>query len=259
MVNFLLERFQCGEFSLRAEEFVEFQCDLPAVQVPLVGKNPGLHGDAAAMDGGAGADVGDGGVALPLQLHQTGVNAELGDHQPGRQRQIGGGDAQGAAQLVAVDDLAGENMGMAQEGVGLLHLPLLQQGADVGGGNPGAVDGLLRHHGPGQVLPLAVVCQQCAVAGAAASEAEIVSADEACSGIVPAEKVQKFLPGCGVHFFIKGQGDYPVQTAVQKPLPIGGGVDQHRGGAEYQRVRVGIEGHGSGLPAGFPGKPTAFI
>ena len=203
------------------------------------------------MDGGTGADVGDGGVLLPIQLHQTGVNAESGNRQRFRQGQVGGGNAQGAAQLMAVDHGTSKDVGMAQEGVGFFHLPLLQQGSDVGGGDPDAVNGLLRHHGPGQTLPPAVVRKQRAVAGAAASEAEIVTADKACRGVVPAEKLQEFLPAGGVHFFIKGQGNHPVQTAAQKPLPVGGGIDEHRGGAEYQGIRVGVEGDGSGLPAGF--------
>ena len=154
---------------------------------------------------------------------------------------------------------AGENVGVPQKGGGFLHVSCFQQGADVGGGYPGSVDALLRHYRPGKSPALAVVRQQTAVSGTLTAEAEIITADEARRVVIPAQEAQKIRPVGIVHLFVKGQRHHPIHGLTEQTLPICGGVDQHRGAAEHQLVRMGAEGNDSCVAAGFPGDAAAFF
>ena len=92
-----------------------------------------------------------------------------------------------------------------------------------------------------------------------APEAEVVAADEARAAVLPAEQIQKILPVGFQHPPVKGQGDHPADPAAQQPLPVRGGVDEHRGRAQHQGVRVIPEGHNSGVQSVFRRQTAAFV
>ena len=73
---------------------------------------------------------------------------------------------------------------------------------------------------------------------------------EAPGAEVPAQFLQKVLPGGGLHFLIKRQGHNPIHAVISKQVfPILGRIDQRRGGAQHQGIRV--TGKGDDTPAAF--------
>ena len=169
-----------------------------------------------AAYGGAGAHVGNGGVGPSLGQRPAGIDPEPGNDDPLRKVQIGSGNAQGSAQMTAGDHNAGEHMGVAQEGVRFGHAPLGQQFPDIGGGNTNAGHFLFRHHGAGQALLLAVILQKGGRSGAHGTEPKVLSADKTPGAEVPAQLLQKVLPGGGQHFLIKRQGHKPIHAVISK-------------------------------------------
>ena len=169
-----------------------------------------------AAYGGAGAHVGNGWVGPSLGQCPAGIDAKSGDDDPLRQVQIGSGNAQGPAQMTAGDHGAGEHMGVAQEGVRFGHAPLGQQFPDIGGGNTNAGHFLFRHHGAGQALLLAVILQKGGRSGALGPEPKVLPADEAPGAEVPAQLLQKVLPGGRLHFLIKRQGHDSIHAVISK-------------------------------------------
>ena len=72
------------------------------------------------------------------------------------------------------------------------------------------------------------------------------------------EHVQKGIPGHGLQLPVKGQLHHPVHAAdfLQQPLPVLGCVDEPRGDAQHQGIRVAQEGHGSRLQRGLRQLPA---
>ena len=101
--------------------------------------------------------------------------------------------------------------------------------------------------------------QQLAVSLAVIPKMEIIAAYKSGGVIIPAEHIQKVLPGGIQHFSVKGKGDHPGDEPVQQPFPVGGGVDQHRGSTENQCIGMVAEGDCAGIAAGFGGKTAAFL
>ena len=97
--DFVLEGLQTGETALAPEEMPQLQGDGLAVQVAGVVQKPGLNGEAMAVYGGAGSDVGDGQIRSLRSACPAGIDALGGEEKLRRELQIGGGNAPGPAQM----------------------------------------------------------------------------------------------------------------------------------------------------------------
>ena len=229
---------------------MEFQGNLLAVEVAVKVQNPGLHGDAHAADGGAGAHIGDGGIGLAVDGDTAGIDAEFRHHQSLFQTDVGGGDAQGPAQLLAGDHHAGDDVGMAQETLGGLHIAALDLGADIGGGNALAVHGLLRDDGAGQAPLLTEFHKSLDISLVTAAEPEVVAADEAHSALLQKAR-EEFLPGHAHdlrdHGVLLHVGD---AVAAQQQAPAGGGTDEGRGILGEEGTGMTVKGNGRRLGPG---------
>ena len=163
---------------------MEFQRDGFAVEVAVEVQDPGLHGDVVAADRGAHAHVGHCQIAFFADPDTAGVNAESGDQNTVGKLQIGGGDADGAAQLPSGHHGAGKDMGMAQQAVGFFHVARFQKGSDAGGGNALTLCRLLRHDDAGKLVFAAELPQLFRVTLALVAKAEILAADETGGSVI---------------------------------------------------------------------------
>ncbi|CAN3988931.1 putative transcriptional regulator, partial [Dysosmobacter welbionis] len=123
------------EAHLLAQMLIKLQPQLFTVQVPLEVQETGLHCDVrAVLNRGAGAHVGDSGVAgAVLQCGPGGVYPVARHQHMRRNDEVGSGEQLGGADAPAVADCACQGVGVAQEAVGPADLPQLHQPADVGG------------------------------------------------------------------------------------------------------------------------------
>ena len=80
-----------------------------------------------------GAHVGDPGEEAVGGVAEGGVDPRLGDGAFGGEVLVGGGEADGAPQSLAVDHGGLQRVGTAQKPLGGLHVPVLQALADAGG------------------------------------------------------------------------------------------------------------------------------
>ena len=134
--------FQRIKPQLRPEEVEEFHPQLPAVEVPFIVEKEALHRQVAAVvHRGADADVGHRIVAgAVLQNDLGGVNSVGGHQYPLGNTEIHRGKTQRGTQTLAVGHGIRQDMGVAQETDRLGHLPLGDEGADMGGGDRDAVE-----------------------------------------------------------------------------------------------------------------------
>ena len=114
---------------------VELQAQRLPVQIAVKVQEAGLHGDVrAVVQGGTDAHVGDGGVICPVRQAGPGdVHPVAGHQHMGRDRQIGSGKQAGGPHAPPVADGPRQGVGMAQKPGGPLHLPQLNEAADIGG------------------------------------------------------------------------------------------------------------------------------
>lgn len=134
-----------GELPLSPEVAVKLHAQLLAVQVPGKVQDKPFHRHPSVVIGHRGphTHVGHRHVALSVYHYPGGVDAEGGDDHRGGDTQIHRGESQGgAADLLAVGHPVCEHVGVAQKVHRPLHLPLGDQGADIGGGDG---DALLLH------------------------------------------------------------------------------------------------------------------
>ena len=81
--DFVLEGLQTGETALAPEEMPQLQGDGLAVQVAGIVQKPGLNGEAMAVYGGAGSDVGDGQIRSLRSACPAGIDALGGRRSSG--------------------------------------------------------------------------------------------------------------------------------------------------------------------------------
>ena len=129
-------------------------------------------------------------------------------------------------------------MPVAQKLSSLLHFSLFQKGADVGGGHPDALHGLLRYHRAGAALLLAKVRQKLSRARALPSKAKITAADKARRTVIAQKHFNKILPGHSHQAFRKGQFHHRIHRRQQHLLPILIGIDQWDRYSCQQPLRV---------------------
>ena len=79
--DFVLEGLQTGETALAPEEMPQLQGDGLAVQVAGIVQKPGLNGEAMAVYGGAGSDVGDGQIRSLRSACPAGIDALGGEEK----------------------------------------------------------------------------------------------------------------------------------------------------------------------------------
>ena len=135
-------------------------------------------GDAAAADRGADAYIGNGGVYTAVNNGAAGINTKFWHHDTRGDHEIRRGDAQRSAQLFAVDHHTAQYMGVSQKAGGRFHIALLDQRADISGGNALSAAGLLRHNDAGKPIGFAERIKPVCIAFAAMTKAEIVAADK---------------------------------------------------------------------------------
>lgn len=113
------------EAHLLAQMLIKLQPQLFTVQVPLEVQETGLHCDVrAVLNRGAGAHVGDSGVAgAVLQCGPGGVYSVARHQHMRRNDEVGSGEQLGGADAPAVADCACQGVGVAQEAVGPADLP----------------------------------------------------------------------------------------------------------------------------------------
>lgn len=177
--DFVLEGLQTGETALAPEEMPQLQGDGLAVQVAGIVQKPGLNGEAMAVYGGAGSDVGDGQIRSLRSACPAGIDALGGEEKLRRELQIGGGNAPGPAQMGPRYHGAGELVGMPQKPAGPVQVAGFQKGADVGGGDGDALQAVLRNDGAANPQLGAGLQQPGGGAFPPCAEAKIMAADEA--------------------------------------------------------------------------------
>ena len=106
----LPQGFHIGEAALRAQETAQGDGQLLAVQVAGKIEEIAFHPQGAGLlHGGADAEIGDGGMAGAIrQGDPRRINAEGGHPFAGGDNDIGGGKAEGVAEMVSLDDTAGK-------------------------------------------------------------------------------------------------------------------------------------------------------
>ena len=125
------------------------------------------------------------------------------------------------------------------------HIPRLNQTPDIGGGNPDALQKLLRHHGIRQAPLPAERGKGIRAPLPPVAKPEILSADEPSGAKAQDQVLQKRIPGGVLERPVKGQSHNGVHGVVhgQQKLPVLRRVNEPRGGAEDQSVRMIGEGH----------------
>jgi hypothetical protein len=170
------EGFEGGEFSFTAEELEGLDFEVGAVDILLKVEDMGFEaeGGCGLVEGGADAEVKDSGVGFVIEDGVGGVDAEWGEGEV-LDVEVGGGEAELSAEVVAVDDFAGDGVGSAEEVTGFVE----QAGGDFfaydGGADGAGVEGD-GGKDMGRVMEFAFeVLEELAGAGAFMSEGEALS------------------------------------------------------------------------------------
>ena len=170
----------------------------------------------------------------------------------GRNGQVHRGDADGTAQVLAVLHRVGQAVGVAQEFLGPLHIPLAKKAADVGGAHLDPID---LHQGDdvaGDAELRTLLLQLDGVPLALVAEVEVLPADQVAGVQVAIEHVRdEIFPG-HVHHGLVEMGEDHVLDAVEpvdQICPVLGGVDELHGRVGVQVAGVTVKGeHGGGEP-----------
>ncbi len=174
-----LERIQRIELRLVAQLVQEIHVDMGAVDVAVeIQQMDFQHGLQAFLDRGAHADVGRARDRL-----RGDARDRHGEHAGQRQAlapdlDVGGGKADGAAELLAVHDAPGNDEGAAQQSLGTLDVAARKSSAHGRAGNAEPAE-IHRVHGLDHETVLASgLLQHREVSGAALAEAEIIADDQ---------------------------------------------------------------------------------
>ena len=206
------------EAHLLAQMLIKLQPQLFTVQVPLEVQETGLHCDVrAVLNRGAGAHVGDSGVAgAVLQCGPGGVYSVARHQHMRRNDEVGSGEQLGGADAPAVADCACQGVGVAQEAVGPADLPQLHQPADVGGADGDACHLHLGDDVTAQAQLGALLRQQLRCALVPVAEVVIVSRHQ-MDRVVAAHQDpdNKVIPGRGHHLAVKGDHQHVLNARIR--------------------------------------------
>ncbi len=145
----------------------------------------------------------------------------------------------------------GQGVGMSQPAADFLHVPRLDQLADMGGADDLAVQHDGRDHVAAESVLRAVFPQALHRALAPVTEAEVVPDDDVADGELLHDALDELPPG-DVHGVLGKMQEHDVfdaELAADQVLPANGAVDERHVLVEYQRIRVHVEaqhrGHGA--------------
>ena len=217
--------------------------DALTVEIPLHADDVGLAVDAAvAIGGGTDAHVGHAGEGAVGGMAQNGVHAAGGNGALGREVLVSGGEAQGAAQSLAVNHVGVQGVGTTQEPRGGLGVAALQAGADTGGADGHAVQG---HFGLDEhVIPAEGLSQSGNVARRALAEEVVEAAGGAHTVTVVAEQGEELL-GRQVADIgeVTEAGELQAHPGEEQELVAQGGqMSPHLDGNEARGVLLVVQG-----------------
>ena len=144
-------------------------------------------------DSGAGAHIGNGGKTAAVNKGAAGIDTEFRHGDSGGNLKVCGGNTQSPAQLLTVQNLTGQHMGVTKITGGAFHVSGFEQTPDQGRGDPLALTGLFRHNDTGKTQFGAEGQQLFGISFSPTAETEIVTADEA-GGALLQQLLQKLLP-----------------------------------------------------------------
>ena len=128
-MHLLGEAGQIGEFQLVAQLGDELDFDMAPVEVAGEVEQVRFQQRLHAVHRGARAEAGDRWPrCIAHAVHPGGVNAGQGGRL--REAQVGGGETERAAELLAADDAATDGVGPSQEAVGRGEIAAFQGFAD---------------------------------------------------------------------------------------------------------------------------------
>ena len=212
---------------------MEIQPHRLSVQVAVEAQQIRLHRHGVPVgDGGPCPHVGHAGAAPPVrQKRPCDVYAPGRRQHMGRHGQVHRGDADGAAQPLAVLHRLTQAVGMAQKQRRPLHVALLHQRADIGGADGDALDLHLGDDIAAQPQVRALRLQQRHRALVFVAEAVVVAGHEMHRAVVPNEHLNVILPAHGHHGLIEAGEDDPLNAVYPSDdvPPVVVGVEQrHR-------------------------------
>jgi hypothetical protein len=144
----------------------------------------------------------------------------------------------------------GEDVGVAQEPKGALHISLGDEGADVGGGDGDPIDLHLGHHVAADPQLSAEFPELLGIPLPFIAKMEVVAHHQVDRPMVPNQIIGDKLPPGSFHHaaVVVGHNDLPdAVKPLHEPRPVGGGSEQrHRLLAGDQGGGVEVEGKGGG-------------
>ncbi len=158
---------------------------------------------------------------------------------------VGGGEAEAAANLVPVHDPSGNAVGAAQEPGGVVHVPRGQGGPHGGTGNPLSCHVQGRHRFDPKAVGAARALQEGKIPSPGLAKAEIVT-DEEMANTQPGDQqaVDEVLGGEAREVAVKAADVNSIHAGglqQQELFPQGGQAGRRLGGGE-ELPRVGLEG-----------------
>ena len=180
----------------------------------------------------------------------------------GRHGQVHRGDADGAADALAVLHRAAEAVAVAQKFGGALHISRLHQCADVGGADGDAVVHHLRDDVAAQAQLGAFLLQELGVSGVFVAEAVVVARHQMHRAIALDQQLRdEVLPRHGHHVAVKGGQNDPVDAVepADQALPVLRRVDEvHRLAGDHLLGRA-VKGKDGRLRAQLAGALRRFL
>ena len=193
LMDLIFEHIQIRKFGFGTEEAVEFQLKGQAVEITLKIQDPGLYRNVMTVYCGTGAHIGNSGIGVAADDSTAGINTEFGYRDSCRNPKICRGNTKGSSNLPTVKNLTGKDMGMTQIPDGRFHFTSFDQTADQRGGDPLAVQQLLRYDDTGKLSDAAESGELFRVALAPVTEMEIIPADKTGSALLQ-QIFQKTFP-----------------------------------------------------------------
>ncbi len=141
-LDLLAEGFQRVELLFAADELEGLDFEVSAVDILVDVEVMGFEavGWGGLVVGGADAEVEDGGVGFVVENGVGGVDAEGWEGEI-LDIEVGGGETDLAAELVALDDLTGDGVGTTEQAAGFREQPGGDFFADDGGADGAGVQG----------------------------------------------------------------------------------------------------------------------
>ena len=250
------QRRQRVEFELGPEPGDEGDVDTAAVEIAGIVEDEGLELGGAVVEGRPAAEAGDAVMPGAVDLHADGIDA-VAQAAVARQVHVGGGIAELAAALLAMDDDAAHEPGPAEQRGGARDVATPERLAHQRRGDRLLPDGEGRHHDHGHALGRAMGLQHFGRTRPALAEMEVVAADEA-RGAEPAEQqvVDEIARVDGGDVAVEGQHEGMAQSDARQQLGLdrGRGQPEHRLLGPEDAARMRLEGQGRRIAAEPGGK-----